>query len=127
MDSINKNKKQLLKKFFIVLFFAILLPYSALAANNCGACPSNAIVCNPLNACSFQDIIDKLIGLVTIIAIALVPLMFVWAGFNFVTANGEPEKIKKAKDIMLYTVIGLAVVLLSRAVISVVKGVLGAS
>ena len=63
--------------------------------------------------------------LVTIIAVALVPLMFVWAGFYFITANGEPEKIKKAKNIMLYTVIGLAIVLLSRAIISVVKGVLG--
>lgn len=146
MVSNNKKLKLGLSVFllFLILFFFCPLkavqavevcdPCSAEGAQSEGftcssgrwqGCPPDAIICNPLKACSFQDLIDKLISIVTIIAIALVPLMFTWAGFKFVTAQGEPEKIKQAKNIMLYTVIGLAIVLFSRAIISLVKGVLG--
>lgn len=114
-----------MKKIFLILLTIFLMPCLAAAAQDCGVCPDNAIVCNPLNACSFQDLIDRLISIVAIAAIALVPLMFVWAGIKFVTAGGEPEKIKQAKNIMLYTVIGLGIVLFARAIISLIKGVLG--
>ena len=38
-------------------------------------------------------------------------LMIMYAGFLFVTAGGEPAKITKAKDALLYAAIGAAILL----------------
>ncbi len=36
-------------------------------------------------------------------------LSFIWSGFLFVTAQGRPEKIKTAKNALMYTAIGTAI------------------
>jgi hypothetical protein len=38
-------------------------------------------------------------------------LAIIYCGFLFVKAIGKPEEIKKAKDALLYTVIGAAILL----------------
>lgn len=46
-------------------------------------------------------------------------LAFVYAGFLYVTAYGNDDQIGKAKKIMIYTVVGIIVVILSYAIVSV--------
>jgi len=46
------------------------------------------------------------------------------AGFYFVTAQGDPEQIKKARNMVLYALIGLAVAVLSRAIVSWLQGII---
>lgn len=36
-------------------------------------------------------------------------ITFVYAGFMFLTSSGNPEQVKKAKDTMVYAVLGVAV------------------
>jgi hypothetical protein len=122
-----KTKEKISKLLFASLFLAmtICFPVGALAACDCD--PNVDIVCNPLKFCKFQDLIDALINTLFVVALAIVPLMIVWAGMLFITGNGDPNKLSKAKNIMLYTVIGLGIILLSRAIVWAVKNVLGVS
>lgn len=64
----------------------------------------------------FVAIIGKVIqwanGLLTVICVVLV----LYAGFLILTSRGEEEKLKKAKKIGLYIVIGLILLLLSHAI-----------
>ena len=53
------------------------------------------------------------------------PIMFVVGGFQFMAAAGDPQKLTKAKNIMIYTAIGLAVVLAAKALVSLLKDLLG--
>lgn len=48
-------------------------------------------------------------------------------GINFMTATGDPGKIKKAKDTILYSAIGLVVCIISAAVVNwiIAKMILG--
>jgi len=46
----------------------------------------------------------------------------VYGGFMYVLSNGEPSKVKKAKDTLLYAVIGLAVVLFAFAITKFIAG-----
>jgi hypothetical protein len=55
----------------------------------------------------------------------LVPLMAILAGFYFITSAGEPEKLKRAKDILIYTAIGLFVALLAKAIVAIIKKLVG--
>lgn len=61
-------------------------------------------------------VINVVIGVVGLIAVA----MIVVGGINFTTSQGDPQKTKKAKDTILYGVIGLVVALLAFAVVNFV-------
>lgn len=53
--------------------------------------------------------------------------LVIYGGFMYVISNGDSSKVKKAKDTIVYAIIGLIVVLLAFAITSiVVKGVNGA-
>ncbi|MFA5747425.1 MAG: pilin [Candidatus Paceibacterota bacterium] len=123
-----ENKRKILKFFLVPLLFALMVqcPVDVLAACN-STCGPNDIVCNPLCYDTLEDLVNALINILFVVALVVVPLMFVWAGMLFVTANGEPAKLAKAKNIMLYTVIGLGIILLSRAIVWAVRNVLGVS
>ena len=51
-----------------------------------------------------------LIGIAAVIAIII-------SGFMYITSAGDPGKIKKAKDTLLYAVIGIVVAILSYAIV----------
>lgn len=58
--------------------------------------------------------------------IVLSIIMVVFAGFNYVTAGDNAEKVSKATKMILYAAIGIAVALLAKAIPSIVANVLGA-
>lgn len=80
---------------------------------------------NPLKADTFQELIENLIDFVFVIAVAVAPLMILVAGFLFLTAGGAPDKIGRAKQMILWTVIGFAVVMLAKGLIAVLEQILG--
>ena len=79
---------------------------------------------NPLEFDTFDELVAKLISWVKMMAFAIVGLVIVWAGFSYATAGGDPQKIETAKRMLLYAVIGLAVVLLSESILKTIQGIL---
>lgn len=57
----------------------------------------------------------------------LVVIMFIAAGVIYLMAVGSPDKTKRAKQIMLYAVIGLVIALIAKLIPSVVKLIVGLS
>lgn len=54
---------------------------------------------------------------VVYIAVAVVAVIFIiMGGINYATSQGDPNKIKKAKDTLLYAVIGLIAAFLAFAI-----------
>ncbi len=96
-------------------------PKGCLGTNPCAS--GTGLIClpNPLNYCDIGTLIEDLANLLFMVGAALTPLMIIVAGFYFMTAAGDPGKIKTAKDIILYTVIGFAILLLARAIIYAVQ------
>ena len=47
-------------------------------------------------------------------------IMVIIGGINYTTSQGDPEKIKKAKNTILYGIIGLIISLLAFAIVSFV-------
>jgi len=74
------------------------------------------------------DIIDALESLVDwlfTILLIVAAIFLVIAAFTFITASGDPEKIGKARNFVLYALIGVAVAVASRGLISLVKQIMG--
>ena len=112
----EKPSRKSLSIFFGIASIILLLSFAS---------PSFAFtIDNPLNSLDLATLIGNITNFVFLISITLAPLMIILAGFYYVTANGDPEKVKKANNILLYTAIGIAVILLSRAFVWTIRGAL---
>lgn len=87
------------------------------------------VVCieNPLNTGSLTEIIDKVINFIFRIALVVVPLMILYGGFLFVTGGGNPDQISRGKRVLMWTVIGLIVIILSKGLVTLLQTALGVS
>ena len=72
-----------------------------------------------------QVVLGKIWKFLYMVALAIVPIMAIIAGFMFMTAGGNPEKLKKAKNLLLYLAIGIAIVLLAGGIVNLIKMILG--
>ena len=86
---------------------------------------------NPLGETSVPKLIGRVIlggtGIVGSIALA----MFLYGGFLWLTAAGNPDRIKKGKEIIIWSVLGLGLIfgsyILVNFVIGAITGGVGAA
>ena len=69
---------------------------------------------------TLKTVLNAVYGLVAVLTVG----MIVFGGFRLTISQGDSGKVKKAKDTILYAVIGLLVVLLAFAITNFVLGVI---
>ena len=112
------------KKIFFILSIGIFgLVLLLFVVNTAEAGGITVRLENPLVAETFGELIENLIIFIFNISLAIAPLMIIIAGILFVTAAGSPEQIGTAKKLILYTLIGFLIILLSRGLIVFFKEV----
>lgn len=115
-----------MKRILLVLVFSflILVPFFTVSAkpgnvktdSNPIACPAGSVCLdNPLNVSSPQALIGKIINSILGVVGSLALLMFVYGGLTWMTSSGNQEKVKKGRDIIVWSAIGLAVIFISYA------------
>lgn len=141
-----------MKKLSFVVFFLsfLLLGQMTAFAAFAGPCPSGQInngtecvtapaagstaapaattgtsLFNPLGASTtisgfIGKVIGGIMGLVGTAALA----MFVWGGIQYLISQGSPDKLKKAKDTLIYASLGLMVIFTSYTLVSALVNVL---
>jgi hypothetical protein len=67
-----------------------------------------------------------IIALLSFVGIASL-VTFIYAGFMFLISAGNPEKVKKAKDTMFYSVLGVVLAIASYAILSFIFKILETS
>ena len=72
---------------------------------------------------SLEDFLLVLLNVITIIAIPIVVLFIIYAGFLYVTARGNAEQIQQATRSLTYAIIGGIMILGAVAVGEIVKNV----
>lgn len=68
-----------------------------------------------------QSILNIVYFIVGIVAVG----MIIYAGIQYLTANGEPGKAKKAMDTIIFSVVGLIVIIAAFAITNFVMNQLG--
>jgi hypothetical protein len=106
-----------MKKNLAILSFLVVcvatLPLIAYAQ-------STGLFDNPLESDSLLELFAKILrAIVRIAAIALV-FAFVWVGFQFAAAQGNTESLSKARNALLWTVIGAAIILGAEGIAAVI-------
>lgn len=57
--------------------------------------------------------------------VVLAVIFVVWAAFNYLTAAGDPEKVKAASHRLIYAAVAIAVAILARSVPLIVGTIVG--
>ena len=102
------TKRNIIISIFITTVIAgsIFMPRIALAAN-CGGAETSIISCEGEGSTAIINIIKQVIKVLTAgIGIAAVGAV-IYGAFLYTTSEGSPDKIKKAREIWMNTVIGL--------------------
>jgi hypothetical protein len=121
----NNVKKNLLIFFFIAVMVATPLLSFALG-ETCD--PRGGKICNPLGSSNMtvQGLLLKVLKGALRLGIPIVALAIIYSGFLFVAARGNSEKLGKAKDALLYSVLGGAILLgaiaIAELIFETVKG-----
>jgi len=108
------------KTFLISLLFSLLImiPLAVLAED-----PPE--IKNPIIYDTIIEVVESLTSFVFTLGIVLAPLVFLIGGFVFLTSGGDTNKVQKGKDIMVYAVIGFAIILLVKGLVELIKNALG--
>ncbi len=111
--------KKIAKISFIIISLGFLLISSSVFAQKLDD-PIGLSGNNPI-----PQFITRISGYVFAIAGPLAILMGIWAAVLFITAAGDPGKVKQGKATLTWAVIGLAVVLLANSMVNIVQTKIG--
>ena len=63
-----------------------------------------------------SSVLNWVFGIIGIVAV----IMIILGGFNMMISSGDPGKVKKGKDTILYGIIGLVIAILAFAIVNFV-------
>jgi hypothetical protein len=101
--------------FVVVLGIMVLVPVIACAVT----------IPNPLKYDNVLDIIKALTGILQVLAIAVGVIMIILAGIQYMTSAGNEDKAKKAKQMIVYALIGVAIITSVDFIIGIIQEILG--
>lgn len=119
MKNFNGTKKIFFVLMCVTLFVAVhasvqgALPVNASADN---AANTSITLPNPLGVTNITDLIGKIIDLLIVFALPVVIVMIVWAAYLFMTSAGDPAKLTTARNALLWTVVGYAILLIAKGI-----------
>jgi hypothetical protein len=119
MNFLNKNWQKM-----ILFVFVFSLPFISLADTSGPVTDPNAQgkIINPLSTTnSLPGFIENILTGAIKIGIPIIALAIIYCGFLFVFARGNSEKLGHAKDALLYTLIGAAILLGALAIAQMIS------
>ena len=87
--------------------------YSLPIITGAAPCPTDGTtLCNPVKADSLTGLFDNVLSQVIIpVSIVIAVMFIIWAGLKFVMAQGNAGEIEKARQNLIYVLIGVALVI----------------
>ncbi|MDD5552034.1 MAG: pilin [Candidatus Pacebacteria bacterium] len=99
-----KNKKIL---SIIILSIILFLPLFVFA---------DVDIPNPAKISTIEEFLNAVKKYMWFLVAPLATIMGIWAGILFLTSEGNPEKAKKARDLLKYIVIGVFVAVVASGI-----------
>ncbi|MEI8174688.1 MAG: hypothetical protein WCG28_01930 [bacterium] len=112
-------KKNLYK--IVLVAFLVIIPVVSFAQVTIIPCEGSGKICNPIQTNDINTLIKTILEGVIRAGIPVLALAIIYCGFLFVSAQGNSEKLTKAKDALLYTLIGAAILLGSWAIAQLIS------
>lgn len=112
--------------FSLLIWMALFLPVIVYSASTPSAPTQNVTLNNPLPINTIEDLLEGILGIVVVIATPIVIFFIIYAGFLYVTAQGDETKLTTAKKALMYAIIGGVLILGAYAIGEIIKNLVGA-
>lgn len=117
-------KKALFRIQYLIIYLLMFLPFGFLKAAGTPGVPIKTEVnlTNPLgNINSFEALINAILDVAITIGTPLAVLAIIYCGFLFVKAQGKAEELVTARKALLWTIIGVVVLLGAKLLSTIIK------
>lgn len=121
-----KRLRQLIAGLVLLLSLSGLAAAPALAAPNAVQSAVTGQTCSQANdqlaGCSGKSLLEKggyfsiLFNAIFFLAGLVATIFLIMGGVNYITSTGDSGRVAKAKNTVMYSIIGLIVVILSRTI-----------
>jgi len=111
-----------------ILLIAVLLSFLVLPTANILAAPAGTGAKDTVPDMTAQQMLDALSNIVNwlfTVLLIVAAIFIVIAAYYFVTASGNPETVSKARNFVLYALIGVAVAVASRGLVALARTIAG--
>ena len=71
-----------------------------------------------------QDLMTRSVGWTQVFFYIIATLFIVFTAFRYLTSGGDEEKIKGAKDMLIYSIVAIAIAAIAGGVVLIVKNFL---
>lgn len=90
------------------------------------SCSGSGMFVSPLGPgyCTIGEILEKATGWILSLVASIIILILIIGGLMYISSAGDEEKIRTSKNIILYAIIGLGIILISYALITEVEKLL---
>lgn len=129
----NILKKYGSKIYYTVLMLGVLIPmkivFGADISGSVGVGVSTgsgktmgARLENPISVDSIEALISEILKIVVAIGTPIAVIFLMYSGFKFVMAQGNDAKLKEAKEMLTWTIVGIVVLLGASLISTVISG-----
>ncbi len=108
-----------------VPFTTILAPIPPPEENGNGWWSGPIALENPLKQDNIWDAMNALLNFLTLIAFIIAPVLIIYSALLMIFATGDAVKINKAKAIITWTLVALAIILFAKGLPLVIKEAMG--
>ena len=106
-----------MKRYLLGLFIFLSLPlfsFSVVQLNN------------PLSlASNIPQLIAVITSFLTKVAYWIAPIAIIVAAYYFLTSGGDPGKVKTARDVLIWTLVGVLIVTAADALMQIIQSAIG--
>jgi len=110
----KRKKEKIIKN--IIVFFLIILAYLPLLVFG-----QDVRLDNPAKHSTVVDFLISVRNFLWILVAPLSSIMMIWAGILFLTSEGNPDRIRKAKTLVTYIIVGIFVALIATGIVQIIK------
>jgi len=103
--------KKIIKYTYINLVIFLLPMFLNAATPGPGTGDPVPGIPNPIKSDTIEELLAAVLDIIVRIGTPIIVLAFIYSGFKFVEARGNPAKLEIAKKALTYTAIGAAVLL----------------
>jgi len=72
-----------------------------------------------------MEVLERIVDWLFTILLVVAAIFIVVAAYYFVTATGNPETVSRARNFVMYALIGVAVAVASRGLVALVRRIVG--
>lgn len=102
------------------------IAFAADTKDNCPPGPNGEIrLCNPIGeGATVMTVLTKIFDTMMTVMLVVVPIFIVIGAFQMMFAAGNPEKFATGQKTILYSVIGLVIILMAKGIVAIVTSIL---